>query len=99
MNELFEFSAEEETAGPFQKNWVVLSVEDNQPYQDVLESALQEVVFEGRKIEILRASSAASAATILSKRQDISVILLELEFQTVWAFQVPAVFKEDPHKT
>tara|TARA_Y100001968_G_scaffold332170_1_gene389349 strand:+ start:1255 stop:3486 length:2232 start_codon:yes stop_codon:yes gene_type:complete len=82
MNELFEFSAEEETAGPFQKNWVVLSVEDNQPYQDVLESALQEVVFEGRKIEILRASSAASAATILSKRQDISVILLDIVMET-----------------
>ena len=82
MNELFEFSAEEETAGPFQKNWVVLSVEDNQPYQDVLESVLQEVVFEGRKIEILRASSAASAATILSKRQDISVILLDIVMET-----------------
>ncbi|MFC3202581.1 EAL domain-containing protein [Alteromonas oceani] len=82
MNELFEFSAEEDTAGPSQKNWVVLSVEDNQPYQDVLESALQEVAFEGRKIELLRASSAASAATILSKRQDISLILLDIVMET-----------------
>lgn len=82
MNELFEFSAEEDAAGPSQKNWVVLSVEDNQPYQDVLESALQEVAFEGRKIELLRASSAASAATILSKRQDISLILLDIVMET-----------------
>ena len=82
MNELFEFSAEEDTAGPSQKNWVVLSVEDNQPYQDVLESALQEVSFEGRKIELLRATSAASAATILSKRQDISLILLDIVMET-----------------
>ena len=82
MNELFEFSAEEDTAGPSQKNWVVLSVEDNQPYQDVLESALQEVSFKGRKIELLRATSAASAATILSKRQDISLILLDIVMET-----------------
>ena len=82
MNELFEFSAEKEAAGPSQKDWVVLSVEDNQPYQDVLESAIQEVAFEGRKIELLRASSAASAATILSKRQDISLILLDIVMET-----------------
>ncbi|MDW1972650.1 EAL domain-containing protein [Vibrio sp. 431] len=82
MNELFEFSAEEDTAGTSQKNWVMLSVEDNQPYQDVLESALQEVAFEGRKIDLLRASSAASAATILSKRQDISLILLDIVMET-----------------
>ena len=82
MNELFEFSAENEAAGPSQKDWVVLSVEDNQPYQDVLESAIQEVAFEGRKIELLRASSAASAATILSKRQDISLILLDIVMET-----------------
>ncbi|MDG6100093.1 EAL domain-containing protein [Alteromonas sp. ZYF713] len=82
MNELFEFSAEEDTAGLSQKNWIVLSVEDNQPYQDVLESALQEVSYAGRKIELLRASSAASAATILSKRQDISLILLDIVMET-----------------
>jgi EAL domain-containing protein (putative c-di-GMP-specific phosphodiesterase class I)/GGDEF domain-containing protein len=82
MNELFEFSAEKEAAGPSQKDWVVLSVEDNQPYQDVLESAIQEVAFEGRKIELLRASSAASAATILSKRQDISLILLDIVMES-----------------
>ncbi len=82
MNELFEFSAENNTAEPSQKSWVVLSVEDNQPYQDVLESALQDVAFEGRKIELLRAPSAASAATILSKRQDISLILLDIVMET-----------------
>ena len=68
--------------GHRKKKWVVLSVEDNQPYQDVLESALQEVSFKGRKIELLRATSAASAATILSKRQDISLILLDIVMET-----------------
>lgn len=82
MNDLFEFSAEEQTGQTSQKNWIVLSVEDNQPYQDVLESALQEITFDGRKIELLKASSAASAATILSKREDISLILLDIVMET-----------------
>lgn len=82
MNELFEFSTEENTNTTSGKTWKVLSVEDNQPYQDVLELALHDMSFMGRKIELLRASSSASAATILSKRQDISLILLDIVMET-----------------
>lgn len=82
MNELFEFSAEDHSSTTSGKSWKILSVEDNQPYQEVLELALHGVSFMGRKIELLRASSAASAATILSKRQDISLILLDIVMES-----------------
>ncbi|GGF58707.1 EAL domain-containing protein [Alteromonas lipolytica] len=82
MTELFEFSGEENTTISSDKSWKILSVEDNQPYQDVLELALHGITFMGRKLELLRASSAASAATILSKRQDISLILLDIVMET-----------------
>lgn len=82
MNELYEFSAETSTEKSPQKSWKVLSVEDDQPYQEVLEMALRGMTYMGRGIELLRASSAASAATILSKRQDISLILLDIVMET-----------------
>jgi len=82
MSDIFEFSPEEGNHRPIEKSWVVLSVEDDQSYQDVLDIALQDVVYDNRKIELLRASSAAAAATILSTRQDISLILLDIVMET-----------------
>ena len=82
MSDIFEFIPEEGNHRQIEKSWVVLSVEDDQSYQDVLDIALQDVVFDNRKIELLRASSAAAAATILSTRQDISLILLDIVMET-----------------
>lgn len=82
MSELFEFSPEKETHITSGGSWVVLSVEDDTSYQDVLEIALQGVTYDGRSITLLRAPSAASASTILSSRHDISVILLDIVMET-----------------
>lgn len=83
MNELFEFSeAHSDTISSTTGKWKVLSVEDDQSYQDVIALALSDLTFMGKGIELIRANSAAQAATILSKQQDISLILLDIIMET-----------------
>lgn len=83
MNELFEFSESQcEAFISTENKWKVLSVEDDQSYQDVLAMALSDLSFMGKGIELIRASSAAQAATTLSKQRDISLILLDIIMET-----------------
>ena len=83
MNELFEFSASPGTSVEgTTETWKVLSVEDDQSYQDVIALALANFTFMGKKIELIKANSAAQAATVLSRHRDISLILLDIIMET-----------------
>ncbi|MDC8832328.1 EAL domain-containing protein [Alteromonas gilva] len=82
MSELFEFSEPEDLSSTRLDSWKVLSVEDDSAYQDVLGLALQDLQYQERGIELLKANSAAAAASILSARDDISLILLDVVMET-----------------
>ncbi|NVK55057.1 MAG: EAL domain-containing protein [Alteromonadaceae bacterium] len=82
MSELFEFSEPEDFSPASLDSWKVLSVEDDPAYQDVLELALQGLQYQQRDIELIKVGSAAAAANILSARDDISVILLDVIMET-----------------
>ncbi|WP_416307886.1 EAL domain-containing protein [Neptunicella sp. SCSIO 80796] len=59
--------------------WYVLSVEDNQEYQETLVSSLKKLkTVQGHPIQILTASSAFDAASILSQKTDIALVLLDV---------------------
>ncbi|MDU0113177.1 EAL domain-containing protein [Psychrosphaera aquimarina] len=58
--------------------WKILSVEDDINYQESLIYAIQDTIFNTRPVEILKASSAAEAATILTQNPDIALVLLDV---------------------
>lgn len=60
----------------------VLSVEDDQDYQDALINALSTLNYDGKDVEILMANSAAEAGVIIAMNPDISVILLDVIMET-----------------
>jgi CheY-like chemotaxis protein len=58
--------------------WVVLIVDDEPSVHDVTKLALRRLRFEGRKLELLSAFSAAEAREILQQRRDIAVALVDV---------------------
>jgi EAL domain-containing protein (putative c-di-GMP-specific phosphodiesterase class I)/GGDEF domain-containing protein/CheY-like chemotaxis protein len=61
------------------KTWKVLSVEDNDDYQNALVSSLKALILPNHiKLEILTADSAYSAAAMLNTHKDIGLILLDV---------------------
>ena len=56
----------------------LLSVEDDNGYQNSLILALNGLTVQGSKINVLTANSASEAASILAERDDIGVILLDV---------------------
>ncbi|WP_421132319.1 EAL domain-containing protein [Alteromonas sp. A079] len=62
--------------------WKVLSVEDDINYQRSISLSLRAVEVMGRELEVLTANSATQAASILSERDDIAVILLDVVMES-----------------
>jgi EAL domain-containing protein (putative c-di-GMP-specific phosphodiesterase class I)/PleD family two-component response regulator len=76
---LFAFKPEVETnAAPAQKQWKILSIEDDAGYQASLLFALESLEVLGRKAQLLSAASALEATQIIAQNPDISVILLDV---------------------
>ncbi len=64
------------------KPWHLLVVDDEEGVHDITKVALQRFSFEDRPIEITSAFSAAEALTILTSRDDIAIILLDVVMET-----------------
>ncbi|MCH8619223.1 DUF3369 domain-containing protein [Undibacterium sp. TS12] len=62
--------------------WRLLVVDDEEDIHAVTRLALNNIVFKGRHLEILSAHSAAQAFEILSKPNDINLILLDVVMET-----------------
>jgi len=62
--------------------WTVLSVEDDFDYQRSILLSLKAFEVMGRELEVLTANSATQAAGILSERDDIAVILLDVVMES-----------------
>ncbi len=62
--------------------WTILSVEDDNLYQQTLCLALKGLEVNNTPVNVVTASSAAEASLILSSRDDISVILLDVVMET-----------------
>ena len=56
----------------------ILTVDDDLKYQDSIIYALEDLEILSERVEILRANSAAEAALLLAKRNDIAVVLLDV---------------------
>ena len=76
----FEFLPEPESVQQptTDTGWVVLSVEDNPAYQQSLVFALSDMRFRDKPITLITANSRQAAATLISQRSDINVILLDV---------------------
>lgn len=62
--------------------WTILSVEDDNLYQQTLCLALKGLEVNNTPVNVVTANSAAEASLILSSRDDISVILLDVVMET-----------------
>lgn len=68
-------------AGP-NPDWRILVVDDDPEVHAVTRLALKNMQFSGRGIEILNASSAAQARTVLETEGDIAIVLLDVVMET-----------------
>ncbi|MGM0369292.1 MAG: PP2C family protein-serine/threonine phosphatase [Bacillota bacterium] len=59
-------------------SWKILVVDDQEEVHQVTEMVLDDFIYENRKIDFLRAYSAAEAKEILANNSDIAVILLDV---------------------
>lgn len=71
--------AESPVSGPLH---IMLVVDDEPGVHEVTRLALRSVRFDGRGLELLSAYSAAEATAVLSQRDDIAVILLDVVMET-----------------
>jgi len=62
--------------------WNILIVDDEQSVHDVTRFALDDVSFEGRELNFLSALSGKEAKEILSAREDIAIVLLDVVMET-----------------
>ncbi len=62
--------------------WVVLVVDDEPEVRQVTRLVLANVEFDGRRLELLEAASAAEAVAILRERCDVAVLLLDVVMET-----------------
>ena len=60
----------------------VLTVEDDQDYQEALLNGLSALNYDDKKVEFLTASTALEAATVIAENPDISVIFLDVVMET-----------------
>lgn len=77
--ELFfaEEEHEEESRSP-QKPWVVLVVDDDQFVHQVTTLVLKDFTFQGRGLDFISAYSGQEARRILSERDDVALVLLDV---------------------
>ena len=78
----FDKASENAVQQQSQTGWTVLSVEDDSLYQQTLRLALKDLEVNGKRINLLTTSSASEASLVLSSRDDISVILLDVVMET-----------------
>jgi len=77
------FRAETETARPTGRTcWRVLSVDDDDAFQDALSHALKHVDILGKPVELVRAGSMSQAARLLARDRDFAVILADVVMET-----------------
>ncbi len=62
--------------------WKVLLVDDEPAVHDVSRLILDDLVFEGRGLELLSAGSAAQARELLAEHRDIALLLLDVVMET-----------------
>lgn len=72
----------EDTPQPDVVPWVLLIVDDEPGIHDITKLALQRFSYEGRPVVFLSAYSAQEALEILSMRDDIAMILLDVVMET-----------------
>ena len=77
------FIDEEVSDGRFcPEPWNVLAVDDEEDVLTVTRMVLEDTEFDGRKIRLLSARSAAEARVLLQQRDDIGVILLDVVMES-----------------
>ena len=77
---LMRFAPEQRKREPASRvaSWTILVVDDEPSIIDITRRVLDGVVFEGRGLHLMSASSAREARGILESRNDIAVILLDV---------------------
>ena len=72
------------SAGPWEEEdtWKMLVVDDEEDVHIITDLALENVVFEGKRVNLVYARSAAEGRQIMAKEQDIAVVLLDVVMET-----------------
>ncbi len=77
LDDFFDEEAEEEE-GEEQDAWIVMVIDDEPDVHNATRLVLDEMVFEGRKLEFLSAHTAAEAKKLLAVHKDVALIILDV---------------------
>jgi diguanylate cyclase (GGDEF)-like protein len=69
-------------ASPDDSHWRVLTVDDDGDFQDSIQFALMDAEVLGKPIHLERVNSFAEASTMLAKRNDFAVVLVDVVMET-----------------
>jgi PAS domain S-box-containing protein len=75
-------SSEEKTTEPKPVCWKVLVVDDEKEIHKLTEMVLDDVVFQGRRIELLSAFSASEAMVVINENPDTALVILDVVMET-----------------
>jgi signal transduction histidine kinase len=65
-----------------QDKWIILVVDDEEEIHAVTNMVLKDLVYDGRKFELIHAYSAMETKSILNRQEGIAVILLDVVMET-----------------
>ncbi|MDR3435616.1 DUF3369 domain-containing protein [Telmatospirillum sp.] len=95
-DDLLHFADDGDVAQSAADCWKVLVVDDDEAVHQVTRFTMENEVFDGRRLELLSAFSAAEARDTLTREPDIAVILLDVVMETDDAgLQVVKFIRED----
>lgn len=82
MSDELTFADETEEAAPERGSWTILIVDDEEEVHSVTRLALRGFEFQGRTLNFLDAYSGSEARSMLSIRNDIALVLLDVVMET-----------------
>lgn len=77
-----KFAKKNTTQEIIDKYWKVLIVDDEAEVHNITKSVLEDLVFDGKKLQFLSAYSGEEAIEILKKEQDIALIFLDVVMES-----------------
>jgi len=83
MSDLFEFAQEKEAPEVLStQTWKILVIDDEESIHAITANALKSVVIEGRRLELINASSAKEARQKLDEHDDVALALVDVIMET-----------------
>jgi len=83
MSDLFEFAQEKKESELLStQTWKILVIDDEESIHAITANALKSIVIEGRRLELINASSAKEARQKLDEHDDVALALVDVIMET-----------------